>query len=309
MLLKVTYKLLALSSIPFLITACDSATEVPSTPSETVAVKGFTAKYYFEDDGTDPGVGTDGNDSSIVPVLKHTETVTRPAIDYSYADEFGIDSYNLYTQWEGNITMHSDANISANFDVSWSDVSFYLDDILVSKWSNSNKVIPLTLNEGNYTVRIEYHNHWHTTGFNASFTDYTQTDVSEDISSIVTETTQISYVSAYEVANTTSIYNEVEITLPQGNRSHLLFLGSYRAVNWVINNPYNVELQGIVFNSYAPGTTVTNAGNALLLHASDLAAYGATATDINADIFSMTGKESDYILEEYSIGNFAIPAL
>jgi len=309
MLSNVAYRLLSLSFVPLLITACDSGTNISEAPAETLSVKAFTAKYYFEDDGTSPGIGTDGSDPSIVPVLKYTETVTRPSIAYPYDYEFGIDSYNLYAQWEGNITMHEDTNLSANFDVSWSDVSFYLDDALISQWSNSSKVIPLTLNEGNHSVRIEYHNHWHTTGFNVSFTNYTQTDVSEDISPVLTDSTQISYVSAYEVDNTTSRYNEVEITLPQGDRPHLLFLGSYDAINWIIKNPYNVELQGIVFNSYAPGTTVTNAGNALILHASDLATYGASLSEVNADIVSMTGREPDYLFEQYGMFNIEIPSL
>ncbi|MGB5964357.1 MAG: hypothetical protein WBG65_02370 [Sulfurimonadaceae bacterium] len=314
MLSRIKYKLLALCIVPLLITACgdESGGEVEqtTTPNLTVGaftVQPFTAKYYIEQDGTTPGVGTDGSDPSIVPVLMHTETVTRPAISYPYAYEFGIDSYNLYAQWEGEIVIHEKTDINASFDVSWSDVSFYIDDNLISKWANSKKIIPLTLDVGSHSVRVEYHNHWSTTGFNVSFTNYRKTDVNEDLSSIINDTTQISYIVAYEVDTSTSKYNEVEITLPPGDRPHLLFLSSYDAINWIIKNPYNRELQGVVFNSYGPGITVSNAGNALILEASDLSIDRADFTQGKADIVSMTGREPDYTFSEYGMSNIELP--
>jgi cadherin domain-containing protein len=63
-----------------------------TTLADAFTVKPFIASYYFEQDGTEAGQGTDGSDPSIVPVLKHTETVARPAITYPWANEFGIDS-------------------------------------------------------------------------------------------------------------------------------------------------------------------------------------------------------------------------
>ena len=308
------YKMLSICIIPLLIIACgdevDKEIEQTITPNiaiETFTVQPFTAKYYFEDDGTSPGEGTDGNDTSITPVLKYTETVTRPAIAYPYAYEFGIDSYNLYAQWEGEIVAHEETNLSASFNLSWSDVSFYLDGTLISKWANNNKIIPLTLDVGTHSVRIEYHNHWHTTGFNVSFTNYTKTDVSKDISSNINGATQISYIVTYDVDTGTSRYNEVEITLPQTDRPQLLFLSSYDAINWVINNPYNTELQGVVFNSYGPGTTVSNTGNAFVLEATDLSRDEGDFTKAKTDIASMTGREPDYIFSEHDMVNIEIP--
>lgn len=316
MLSKVKYELLILCIIPLLITACndESVEEIeqtftPDLVVETFTVQPFTAKYYVEEDGSNPGEGTDGSDPLIVPLLKHTETVTRPAVAYPYAYEFEIDSYNLYAQWVGEIIIHEETNLSASFDVSWSDVSFYIDDTLISKWANSNKIIPLSLDVGSHSLRIEYHNHWHTTGFNVSFTNYTKTDVSEDISSKINDSTQISYIVTYEVDDSTSRYNEAEITLPQSDRPQLLFLSSSDAINWVLKNPYNTELQGIVFNSYGPGTTVSNTGNAFILEASDLSRDRADLSQARADIVSMTGREPDYIFNEYSMVNIEIPDL
>lgn len=299
-----------LIAIAFSITGCED-TELSTATGfeevsleETYVVKPFTAKYYFEDDGTDPGVGTDGNDTSITPVLKHTETVKRPAISYIYDYEFGINSYNLYAEWEGEIEVSEAIDINASFDVSWSDVSFYIDGELVSKWANSNKVIPLSLSVGTHSVRVEYHNHWHTTGFNVSFTNYRKTDVSEDLSAKISDTTQISSIVAYEVDSSTSIYNEVEITLPLSSKPQLLFLSSHNAINWIIKNPYNTKLEGVVFNSYGAGSTVSNTYSAFVIQATDLSGYG---TNPAADITSMTGREPDYSYDDYAIANIEIP--
>ena len=271
-----------------------------TTLADAFTIKPFTANYYLEEDGTEAGQGTDGSDVSIVPVLKYTETVTRPAITYSWSNEFGIDSYNLYTTWEGEIEVNEASDINASFDVSWSDVAFYIDDTLIFKWANSNKVIPISLAVGTHTVRIEYHNHWHTTGFNVSFTNYERTSAAEDISAKISDSAQINYLSAYDIATSASRskYNEVQITLPQSNRPQVLFLSSYAAINWVIHNPHNTKLEGVVFNSYGPGSTVSNTDKAFVLYAPDFASYSQALTLGTENIISMTGRTPDYLYDE-----------
>lgn len=276
-----------------------------TTLTDAFTIKPFTANYYFEEDGSEAGQGNDGSDVSIVPVLKHTETVTRPAINYPWANEFGIESYNLYATWEGEIEVNevTDVNttkIDASFDVSWSDVAFYIDDVLISKWANSNKIIPLYLAVGTHSVRIEYHNHWHTTGFNVSFTNYERTSVTQDLSTKISDNAQINYLSAYSIATSASgsKYNEVQITLPQSDRPQVLFLSSYAAINWVIHNPYNTKLEGVVFKSYGPGSTVSNTDNAFVFYAPDFASYSQALTLGTENIISMTGRPADYLYDE-----------
>jgi len=282
-----------------------------TTLADAFTVKPFTANYYFEEDGTEAGQGTDGTDPSILPVLKHTETVTRPSINYPWANEFGIDSYNLYATWEGEVEINEATEINASFDVSWSDVAFYIDDVLVSKWANSNKIIPLNLAMGTHTIRIEYHNHWHTTGFNVSFTNYKRTGVTQDLSAMISDSAQINYLSAYSIATSASRskYNEVQITLPQSSRPQVLFLSSYAAINWVIHNPYNTKLEGVVFKSFAPGSTVSNTDNAFILYAPDFASYSEALTVGTENILSMTGKTADYLYSEHYFYDIEIQGL
>ena len=277
--------------------------------SDAFVIKPFTAKYYFEDDGTQAGQGTDGNDTSIIPVLKHTETVKKPSINYSWAYEFDIDSYNFYATWEGEIEVNEVTNIDASFDVSWSNVEFYVDGVLISKWANSNKVIPLALEVGIHSVRVEYHNHWHTTGFNVSFTNHEKTDVSQDISAKISPTSQINYITAYETNSATSIYNEVEITLPLSDRPQVLFLSSYAAINWVIKNPYNTPIEGVIVSSFAPTSSIEGVEDAFILEATNLNWRTENMDKGVADILSMTGKNVDYMYDAYGIGNIEIPSV
>lgn len=284
-----------------------SACQIPEKPDYSVGP--FSAKYYYEDDGRNPGTGTDGTDSTIVPVLMYEETVTRPAINYIYDYEFGIDSYNFYGEWEGEVVVNNETEINANFDLSWSDVSFYVDDTLILKWNNSNKIIPLSLATGTHNIRIEYHNHWHTTGFNVSFTNYRKSDTSEDISGIMSDNAQISYIAAHESSWNNSKYNEIEITLPAGDTPHVLFLSSYNAVNWIINNPYNASLEGVVFYSYGPGSTVSNAADAFIIEASNLTYDFRDSAKQAADVKSMTGREPDYMFSQYGMLDVGIPTI
>ncbi len=62
----------------------------------------------------------------------------------------------------------------------------------------------------------------------------------------------------------------VEITLPQSDRPQVLFLSSYAAINWIINNPYNTELEAVIMNFFAPNSTVSNEGDTFVIKAFDL---------------------------------------
>lgn len=134
----------------------------------------FKVSYYFEDDGTDPSSGTDGSDPLIVPVFKGEDARARDiGIDYIYSGVLDIDSYNFFGVWEGPIEITGESKIiNANFeDISHADLSLYVDDVLIEAWANQSKTIPLDLAPGTHTVRVEYHNHWHTTQFRVNFTE------------------------------------------------------------------------------------------------------------------------------------------
>jgi hypothetical protein len=290
--------------IPFALSGCIGA-EKP-----TFQAGPFTAKYYIEDDGTSAGQGTDGSNPEIIPSLIAEETVNRAAINYSWSNFNSIDSYNFHGVWEGDITVTSESeNLSANFDVSWSDVSFYLDGTLLSKWNNSDKIIPLTLAKGNHPVRIEYHNHWHTTGFNVSFTNTQESTVEKATDLIqprLTDQHKIIYISAYESG---TINNDINVTLPESPDSVVIFLTSYAAVNWVINNPSNTNIEGIFFNAHSPKPAIIGGDSPSTYETVDMKYGYKEEKSAKADILTMTGRTPDFELLQYTVSDVIIPAL
>ena len=101
----------------------------------------FDAYYYAENDGTSPGVGTDGSDPGIIPTLVAADQSDYLSINYSYDAFEGINSYNFFGVWEGSLSVNESGIVYANFDVSWANVRFYLDGELVLAWQNSNQSI------------------------------------------------------------------------------------------------------------------------------------------------------------------------
>lgn len=273
----------------------------------------FNAYYYQENDGTTPGQGSDGSDPNIASELIAEELTPYPSINYSWNNLYGIDSYNFYGVWEGNIVVHdSIAVIQANFSLSWSDAKFYLDDELIHGWKNRNKDITLMLSKGTHHVRIEHHNHWHTTTFNVSFTNYPQFDLSyaatlDDIVNLRDSSadTKVVSINAYESGD---IYNETTLVLPEHDGSIVLFLSSYRAINWLIENPHNTNIAGILFNSYEPGSNVQNHGEAPVYNITNFSRGYSDPSRSNSEILSLMGAIPDFVYGNYTISTIAIPS-
>jgi len=269
----------------------------------------FTASYYFEDDGRDAGKGTDGTDPDVIATYIAQEEAPYPSINYVWSELLNIESYNFHAVWEGELEVFDPIKpINANFDVSWSDVSFFLDGDLIQKWSNSNRIIPLTLEKGVHQVRVEYHNHWHTTGFNVSFTNYPKLTVDTakpEIGPLVLDDTKIVYISSYE---SDTLYNEVTVTLPEYGGSVMLFLSTYNSINWVINNPNKTKIAGVVLKSYGPGSTLLKGDGVSIYEVTDLSRNYDDFSQARTDIQAITGQSPDYTYGSYGLSEVIIPS-
>ncbi|MBA2883266.1 hypothetical protein HNR65_003628 [Desulfosalsimonas propionicica] len=280
-----------------------------SDNQKDVRISSFKAHYYTENDGRNPGRKNDGTIKDVVSKLQFTESVKRPSINFSYSDFNGINSYNFYGVWEGVISADSEGqSVKAHFDVSKSDVSFYLNDKLLEKWNDVSKIVQFSLNKGDNKIRIELHNHWHTTSFNVSFTDYQKLDKStavEVFKGIDFNSTKSIYLGAYEASsrNPGENYNEILVTLPGSPEPIFIFLNSFRAVNWVINNPQNAKIVGIALRGRSPGSTVaiTSPAPVYQLPASK------NAHKSSYDIQAFIGKNADYAFTEYGFSSIIIP--
>lgn len=273
-----------------------------------VKVSPFKAYYYTESDGKDPGKGNDGTIKNIVSKLQFTESVKRPSIHLSFPF-YGIDSYNFYGVWEGMMHVVGEGqSVKANFDVSNADVSFYVNDVLVEKWKNDSKIVPFNLNKGDNQIRVELHNHWHTTSFNVSFTDYQKLDksaASELFKDIDFNSIKAVYLGAYEASSSTpgDNYNEILVTLPKSPVPIFIFLNSFRAINWEINNPHNAKIVGVTLRGQSSGSTVTmNSSAPIYEFPNEKNAYNNSH-----HVKAWVGKNADYAFTKYSLRNITVP--
>ena len=238
----------------------------------------FTAAYY--DNAT----------------FKTSESVARPSINFNSYFQ-GIAPQNFHAIWTGNLEVFGNPKvIDINFDVSWSDVKLYIDGVAISSWSNSNKTIQHEFAPGVHDIVIEYFNNWHTIGFNVSFTTnamYPITQAPSFIKPLIDADTQIIYVGAYESGN---LYNDTTVTLEKTANKVFLFLGSYSAMNWIINNPQGVTITGVAYNSYPPKSTVSLGSASPTFEISGLS-YDFSVTDIQY----LTGRSPDFSTSSYTL--------
>ena len=265
-----------------------STTPTTSLNASDLSVGPFTASYY--DNAT----------------FVASESVGRPSINYSYSNFHAIDSLNFHAIWSGNIAVNAPKVIDINFDVSWSDVSLTIDGVNISSWSNSNRVIQHEFSPGVHEIVIEYFNHWHTTGFNVSFTTnamYTKTESVSLIAPLVDTNTQIIYVGAYESGD---LHNNSTVTLESTASNVFLFLSSYDSMNWVIDNPHGINITGIAYSSYSTVSSVTADMNIPTFEISGLAYGYSDFSAPTADISYLIGRAQDYSFGIYSLTNAII---
>ncbi|MCG8610621.1 MAG: hypothetical protein MI864_08805 [Pseudomonadales bacterium] len=285
-----------------LITGCggDSSNSDNSDNSKQASFTAgpFTAEYYQEQDGDQVGVGSDGSYPDIVPELIETKVVSRSSIYYSTRNSAAssilhtISPNNFYAVWEGELNVSgAPQTINVNFDMDHSDVSFYVDDELVAKWKDNRAFIPLELSVGTHSVRIEFHNHNYFVDFNASFTRYpvlTVETARDEIAPLIGDNTRVAYVSSYDAK---SELNEITVELDDSPDPVFLTLVSYESINWVIDNPHNVEISGIVFNTNNAGSSVSESSGAPVFQISDLSrSYESYDSSVESDIINITER-------------------
>jgi hypothetical protein len=264
-------------------------TPVTPVPTMTPALKvgKFDAKYF--------------NGNNVVA----SETVVAPAINYAWGDFKNIPSDNFHAIWSGTLTAIGDQTVNVKLDNGWSTGILTVDGKVVKNWGNGNHVIPVFLTSGDHTVVLEFFNDWHTTSFNASFAVVKPALPAEEmkakIKALVEGNVKVIYIGAYEPAD---IKNQVTVTFKsmQPGTPVFLFLGSYHAINWVINSS-NVTIRGVAYNSHAPSGNVTVPASVPVFELGSLTSEYKDFTKAKSDIFSIIGRMPDGTTGGYNLGN------
>jgi len=242
-----------------------------------------------------------------VDTLVASETVNKPAINYAYADFHAIDSNNFAATWKGTLEILDIPQIiDFSFDVSRADVTFSIDGAEISKWADSPRIESRYLQPGKPDIEIHYKNNWHTTSFNVSFSNhlnYEKEQLAAKIAPLIDVDTQVIYVGAYESAN---IYNNSIIGLDNTSAKVFLFISSYSAINWSIVNPNSANIAGIVYSSYAPGSTINAPSSIPIFEVNDLVYGYNNFLAPNADINSIIGRNPDLAQGAYAVSILSI---
>ncbi len=194
--------------------------------------------------------------------------------------------------------------IYANFDLSWADVRLSIDDELVDSWSNDNRTIPLNLSSGTHSIKIEFTNHWHTVGFNASFQQrgrYSSDQATPIITPLISEDTLILFAGAYESSD---LQNRLTIELGELQKPVFIFISSYHALNLSIENPFDIPIVGVAYaslNSESSLYTDENTmANSEIFALENLSYDFENFDDVSRQIRFITGRKPDLMNGAYS---------
>jgi len=255
----------------------------PWAGEPTFSLSNFTAKYYDN------------------LVLVHEETVTRPSINYAWSDFHDIVSEDFSAIWTGTLTVASDSMIQVDFAYGWATASLLVNGLLVSH----NEVN--FFEAGSHLIEVQYFNHWHTVDFNADFHQIcykTAAEAGALVSDKLESQANIVHIDIYESSDT---YLETTVLVDfQPPSSLLLILTSYSSVNWVVENPNEVEIVGVVYGSCEPATTVTVNGGGT----TDKIAVKESGFDYEPSSALVQevagGRAPDQTYSEYGLANLSV---
>ncbi len=210
-------------------------------PSGGMPESGFSAFYFNtkEPDGT-----------------VYTEPVDDIAINYSWDKLKGIKSEDFGGYWVGKINCEVDTTKQIFISQSHAKTRLFIDKEIIYE-GGSDKEMSYQCRAGSHTIEVEHVNNWHTTEFSLRITEPVTylllSEVSNRLQDRGLQTADVGLVSIYE----SSVKDlSVKLELKKTTQPVVLFLTSYSPVVWEISNPFQVDLQAVIYKSHSPGARV-----------------------------------------------------
>ncbi len=195
------------------------------------------------------------NADNLAKVIEKSQTNVI-AKKYAWSDFRGIPSEKFAAYWIGSLAVPKDGFYQILNNKSHSDIRILIDKRIVVDYggASTQKIFVPT---GNHTVEVEYRNGWHTTDVSVSITPMAEVKQPKDFSSFLSSIKQkhpdvvALYAGVYEPEQQTVVLDISLISKPV-----VLYLSSYRAVEWQVHNPYKTNIVGVIYGSYDKGTQV-----------------------------------------------------
>lgn len=179
-----------------------------------------------------------------------SELVDKVSIKYAWNDFHKIKSDDFGAYWVGYFDFEKDEKRLITINQSWAETRIIIDGKVVFNGKNSNNKLTHFFKKGRHKIEIEYINNWHTTDFLVNIgveqNIYSRENAVKLLHQLIDKKTKLYYAGVYE-SNTTDF--TVDINIEQGFNPIILYLSSYESLKWKINNPYNVNIKAIVYDS------------------------------------------------------------
>lgn len=211
---------------------------------------------------------TSGFDVYYINTNQPTQVIARShsnriAINYAWADFYGIPSEDFGGYWVGKLNVPTTALYQFAIDQSWAKTRIIIDRRVI--FEGGGKDTPtIELSAGTHTLEVEYINNWHTTGFQLTVETikpvYTPTDLTAAVAGLNLPANTVVYaVGVYESRNAD---NRISLQAPATGLPYLLMLSSYNAVNWEVSGRSPVA---VIYNQSKQGSTVGASGQPPIL--------------------------------------------
>lgn len=185
-----------------------------------------------------------------------SEYADKVSINYSYDKFHGIRSQNFGAYWVGDFTYDKETKQEISVSQSWSKTRIIIDGTVIYEGGNNTKM-PYTFSKGKHRIEIEYINNWHTTEFMVIIKPEEKIHTAKEVKQILADKSskesKVLYAAVYESQN---IVQSIELDLKKQDVPVVLLLNSHSTVEWVIENPWKVKIEAIIYSSHSPGVEI-----------------------------------------------------
>ncbi|MEL7372027.1 MAG: hypothetical protein AAFN74_24090, partial [Myxococcota bacterium] len=142
--------------------------------------------------------------------------------------------------------------------ISWSDASIFIDGEEVASYTNQDLgTVYVDLDVGDHDIVTTLANGWHTVEYNLTLTEQPQLSARQAafcMADALANVDAVVYASGYAPDDR---YNVEKVTIAPRSETIFVVLSAYETTHWVIDNPHGVNIAGIAYDSFDPGSTVT----------------------------------------------------
>ena len=177
---------------------------------------------------------------------------------YSWSDFKDIPSEKFMAYWTGSLNVPESGFYQVLISKSHSKARVLIDKyIVIDDNKGSDETQKVYIPAGNHVVEVEYSNGWHTTDVALAISPMSTVKQPQNPNQFLSAIKQrypdvvALYAGAYEADN-----HAIALDIPTISKPVVLYLSSYEAIKWQINNPGNANIVGVVYGSYEQGSQV-----------------------------------------------------